>query len=462
MGLMEKDAIQKTLSAALSTGGDYAELFFEDTTRNSLEYKDGRVETTLSGRDFGAGIRVLSGVNYTYAYTSDVSESGLVRAAEAAASAMPGAFGAVPLALTVRPKREMQPIKMAPSPSYAEKRAAITKEAHDAVRAHSTEIVQATSSVGDIIQNVIIANSEGLYVEDRRARSRFMVQAVAAKDGEMQTGYWGPGAGAGFEFYGSIDIEALSKDAAQSAITMLHAPFAPAGMMPAVIGDGFGGVIFHEACGHSLESARVGKNQSEFTGLLGEKIANSAVTAIDDGSMLGYWGSTGYDDEGFPTQKNVLIERGILKAYMTDLIGARRMGSLQTGNGRRQSYRYAPTSRMTNTYLAPGTDENLIKTMGSGLYAKKMGGGSVNPLTGEFNFAVVEGYLIKNGELHSPVRGATLIGKGSDVLKKIDMVGRDLALAEGMCGAESGSIPTCVGQPMIRVSSILVGGREAE
>ncbi|MDL2225704.1 TldD/PmbA family protein, partial [Eubacteriales bacterium OttesenSCG-928-M02] len=248
----EKQNILAALAAALSTGGDYAEVFFEDTTRNSLEYKDGRVETALSGRDYGAGVRVLKGVNYTYAYTSDVSEPGLIAAAKAAAAAMPGVWGKTPSALVLAPQRDMQPMVDAPSAAYQEKRAAICKQAHDVARAFSPEIVQAAGSVGDIVQNVIIANSEGMYVEDRRARSRFMVQAVASANGEMQTGYWGPGAGAGFEFYDTIDIEALAKSAANTAVTMLHAPFAPAGVMPAAIGNGFGGVIFHEACGHSL------------------------------------------------------------------------------------------------------------------------------------------------------------------------------------------------------------------
>ena len=231
--------------------------------------------------------------------------------------------------------------------------------------------------------------------------------------------------------------------------------------MPVALDNGFGGVIFHEACGHSLEATSVGRGNSVFCSKLGEQIASPKVTAIDDGTMKNYWGSLNINDEGELTKKIVLIENGILKSYMIDKLGARRMNMPSTGSGRRQNYSYAPTSRMTNTYIAPGNDTNasIISSIDNGLYAAKMGGGSVNPATGEFNFSVAEGYLIRGGKITEPVRGATLIGKGADVLKNIDMVGKDLKLAAGMCGSESGSVPTCVGQPMIRISSITVGGR---
>ena len=288
------------------------------------------------------------------------------------------------------------------------------------------------------------------------------MSTVASANGEIQTGFEGPGAGRGFEFFSDLDIEGAAQQAAQTAITMLHAPYAPAGKMAVAVGGGFGGVIFHEACGHSLEATAVAKGNSEFTGRLGQKIASEKVTALDDGTLPGAWGSIGYDDEGHPSQRNVLIEKGILKGYLIDHMGSRRMGMPATGSGRRQNYRYAPTSRMTNTFIADGEDENVIAGMQSGLYAKKMGGGSVNPLTGEFNFAVQEGYLVKNGQIDRPVRGATLIGKGSEVLQKIDAVEKGMWMGEGMCGSISGSVPTCVGEPLIRVSEILVGGREAQ
>ena len=253
-----------------------------------------------------------------------------------------------------------------------------------------------------------------------------------------------------------------AKEAAKTAHIMLHAKNCPAGKMPVAIDNGFGGVIFHEACGHSLEATAVAKGNSVFCDKLGQQIASSKITAIDDGTMKNHWGSSNIDDEGTPTRRNVLIENGILKSYMVDKLNARRMNTEVTGSSRRQSYKYEPTSRMTNTYIAPGEDkvEDIIKSIDDGLYAKKMGGGSVNPVTGEFNFAVSEGYLVKNGEITEPVRGASLIGKGSEILMDIDMVSDNVAQAEGMCGSKSGSIPVNVGQPMIRVKSITVGGRE--
>ena len=227
------------------------------------------------------------------------------------------------------------------------------------------------------------------------------------------------------------------------------------------IENGFGGVIFHEACGHSLEATSVGTGTSQMCGKLGQKIANEKVTAIDDGTIAGAWGSVNIDDEGNPTERNVLIENGILKKYMVDRLGSRRMGMKMTGNSRRQDYHYEPTSRMTNTFIDNGPDKNedIIRSIEYGLYAKKMGGGSVNPLTGDFNFAVSEGYIIRNGEICEAVRGASLIGNGSQILMDIDMVGQNLATGQGMCGSSSGSVPTDVGQPLIRVSEITVGGR---
>jgi len=258
-----------------------------------------------------------------------------------------------------------------------------------------------------------------------------------------------------------VNPEEAAKTAANMAVTMLHADACPAGVMPVVIDGGFGGVIFHEACGHSLEAAAVAFGNSEFAGKLGQQIASPIVTAVDDGTMPNEWGSSNIDDEGVPTTRLTLIENGVLKNYMIDRLNGRRMNMPSTGSGRRQDYTLAPTSRMRNTFIAPGEHDEgeIIASCGDGLYAKSMGGGSVNPVTGEFNFAVDEGYLIRGGRIDRPVRGATLIGKGAEILKKIDRVGKNMWMAQGMCGASSGSIPTNVGQPMIRVTDITVGGR---
>lgn len=308
---------------------------------------------------------------------------------------------------------------------------------------------------------VTIANSDGLYVSDTRVRTRLFVSAIASSGTENQSGSEGPGAAMGLELFEKVSPQQVGKEAARVALTMLGAKDCPGGKMSVAIENGFGGVLFHEACGHSLEGEAVAQGNSEFAGKLGQKIASSKVTAIDDGTIDYAWGTLGIDDEGHPMQRNVLIENGVLKGYMLDGLNAKKLGLAASGNCRRQNYKFAPTSRMTNTFIAAGNDSNeeIIATMDYGIYAKKMGGGQVNPVTGEFNFNVAEGYLVEKGEIKGPVRGASLIGKGSQVLQDIDMVGTELSLGQGMCGASSGSIPTSVGQPLIRVSQMTVGGK---
>jgi TldD protein len=454
---MNKQTMMSAIETAISLGGDYAEVFFEDTKRSNVVYRDDKVELALTGYDFGAGVRVMSGTNCAYAFTCDVSEKALLEAAQAAAVTLKGSGGTCQ-DLVAQPKRELQ--KPDRVEAGLEEYADAAMQAYRTARAQSPLIVQATGAVSSIAQHVMIANSQGIFVEDDRARTRLVVQAVAASENEMQTGMEGPGAGKGFSYIKELDIDVYAKSAAQMALTMLDAPFCPAGQFPVVVDGGFGGVIFHEACGHSLEATSVSKGHSEFTGKLGQRIASDKVTALDDGTIEGAWGSIGYDDEGNPSRRNVLISNGILKGYLIDILGGRRMKMEPTGSGRRQNYRFAPTSRMTNTYIAQGMDTGLIEGVDNGLYAKQMGGGSVNPLTGEFNFAVMEGYWIKDGRIDRPVRGATLIGRGGEVIMRIDAVGSAVSLGQGMCGSISGSVPTNVGQPMIRVSRLLVGGRE--
>ncbi|MCX8058701.1 MAG: TldD/PmbA family protein, partial [Spirochaetes bacterium] len=274
-------------------------------------------------------------------------------------------------------------------------------------------------------------------------------------------GFYAPGKALGFEFFDKYTPENIARESARIATVMLEADYAPKGKLPVVIDNEFGGVIFHEACGHALEATSVADNASVFTGKLGEKIASDCVTAIDDGTIPNEWGSNYYDDEGNRTQKNILIENGYLKSYLVDKLGAIKMKSQPNGCGRRESYKFAPTSRMSNTYIAPGKYkfEELISSIDYGLYCKKMGGGSVNPPTTDFNFAVSEAYLIKNGKIDRPVKNASLIGKGSEIIKNIDMVADNLEFGTGMCGSFSGSIPANVGQPAIRVQGLVVGGR---
>ena len=387
--MIPKETVQRVLQAALQEGADFAELYYENTQRNSLQYRDGKVETVLSGLDAGAGIRVFSGTNSAYAYTCDISPRALIDAAVSAAQTLRAHAKEHCKDFVVAPARPIQKALIRPQAVEAKQRVEVAQKAYQAAKAVSPEIVQTQVAVMDVLSHVLVANSYGVWAEDERARARLAVSTVASANGEIQTGFEGPGAGRGFEFFSDLDIEGAAQQAAQTAITMLHAPYAPAGKTAVAVGGGFGGVIFHEACGHSLEATAVAKGNSEFVGKLGQKIASEKVTALDDGTLPGAWGSIGYDDEGHPSQRNVLIEKGILKGYLIDHMGSRRMGMPATGSGRRQNYRYAPTSRMTNTFIADGEDENVIAGMQSGLYAKKMGGGSVNPLTGEFNLSLI-------------------------------------------------------------------------
>ena len=460
--MLNRNHMERALEAALATGGDFSELFFEDRVSDNLSMTDGRIDTAVTGRSCGAGIRVYKGLNSVYVYTSDTSAEGLLACARKAAQAVGEGDCRQNLRLMGSICANINPVKELPSLVEGSRRAGVLRDASSAAKSESAEIKQVKARLMDWDSAVTIANSEGMCVSDRRVYTRIAIAAVAASATENQSGYCGPGAQMGFEiFSGLVDPAQAGIKAARQAVTMLHADNCPAGVMPVVIDGGFGGVIFHEACGHSLEATSVAFGNSEFCGKLGQKIASDCVTAIDDGTMPNEWGSLNVDDEGTPATRLVLIENGILKNYMVDRLNGRRMGMAPTGNARRESYFYAPTSRMRNTFIAPGNhdESEIIATCGDGLYAKEMGGGSVNPVTGEFNFAVNEGYLIKDGKIDRPVRGAMLIGRGADVLKKIDRVGRRMWMAQGMCGSASGSVPTNVGQPMIRVTDITVGGR---
>lgn len=459
--MLSKNIVSEVLSKCLITGGDFAEIFEDDSINNSISLVDGKVHDAIGGRSYGIGIRIFKGLKSVYAYTNNNSLDSLLETAYRAALALGEIKEEKSIVLNEKKIETIHPILYYPKDVQYEKKIAVLKTAYSGAKNYNNEISQVIANYSDKEQNVLIANTEGIYIKDTRIRTRLGVSAIASKDNENQTGFQGPGRHMGIEMFEKIDPEAAGIEAARIAHTMLHAKNCPAGNMTVAIDNGFGGVIFHEACGHALEATAVAKGNSVFAGKLGQQIASSKVTAIDDGTIPNAWGSLNIDDEGNKTQKNVLIENGILKGYMIDKLNGRRMNMKSTGSSRRQSYKYQPTSRMTNTYIAAGTDkpDDIIKSIEDGLYAKKLGGGSVNPVTGEFNFSVQEGYLVKNGVIQEPVRGASLIGKGSDVLMDIDMVGDNLELAQGICGSSSGNIPTNVGQPMIRVKKITVGGR---
>ena len=460
--MISREICQRVLHKAVSTGADYAEVYAENTVNHSISMIASKVDGIKDTVIAGAAVRVYKGLRSVMASTMDMTEEGLLRCAETAAEALGQGDAQIDIVLKERLFGDIHPVKIVPASCGNAEKVAILKEGYFAAKEYDESVVQVSGSLLDVDHKILIANTEGVYAQDRQIRTRMAISAVADKGSGTQTGFFGPGRRMGLEtFTELINPKDVGIKAAKQAVTMAGAGYCPAGVMPVAIDNGFGGVIFHEACGHGLEASSVAYGQSVFAGKLGQKIANEKVTAIDDGTIPNAWGSINIDDEGTPAQRNVLIEKGVLKSYMVDKFNGRRMGMASTGNSRRQSYRHTPTSRMTNTYIAAGEDKNedIIGSIEYGLYAASMGGGSVNPITGEFNFAVNEGYIVRNGQICEPVRGATLVGKGSDVIQNIDMVGSDMDMGQGMCGSSSGSVPTNVGQPLIRVSTITVGGR---
>lgn len=459
--MLAREVVKEALLRALSTGADYAEIFAEHTDEKTIELVSEKVDKISDAVIAGVGIRIFKGTRCVSGSTSSLESSAVLACATKVAEAMQYAAVVTDLVLRERLFGDIHPIKIVPASVENSYKIDYVREACKAAKDADAQISQVTGSFLEVDHKILIANSEGLFAQDRQIRSRVRITSIASDGNENQTGSVSPGARKGLELFDDFDPKELGKKASKQAVTMLHAGYIDAGVMPVAIENGFGGVIFHEACGHSLEATAVALGQSQFAGKLGQQIANTKVTAIDDGTIPNAWGSINIDDEGTPAQKNVLIENGILKTYMIDKLNGRRMGMASTGSSRRQSYMYAPTSRMTNTYIAAGEDkdEDIIASIEYGLYAKEMGGGSVNPVTGQFNFAVREGYIVRNGKICEPVRGASLIGKGSDIIMNIDMVGKNVDRGQGMCGSSSGSIPTDVGQPLIRVSSITVGGR---
>ena len=409
----------------------------------------------------GVAIRILKGYKEINGYTNDFSLESLLKLAKELSASLEGEDLGIKFEIKEEATANVIEVVKKPSQVSNEEKISYMQKLYESAKGYSEEIVQVICTLSDEEQHVLIANTLGKYIEDNRNHIRLGGSAVAGFNGQMQSANDSIGANQGYELLKVEEIEEMGKAIAKSAVTMVHADEMVGGVYTVVIHNGFGGVLLHEACVHGLEATSVAKGASVFCGKVGQKVASDIVTAIDDGTRENQWGSLNCDDEGNPTQKNVLIENGILKGYLVDYRNSRRMNHPITGSSRRQNYRLAPTSRMTNTFFAPGKDkfEDIIKNTKYGLFAKKMGGGSVNPSTGEFNFAVNEGYMIEDGKITKPVRGATLIGSGAKVLLNIDMIADNLAFGHGMCGSASGSIPTDVGQPTIRVQNMVVGGR---
>ena len=457
--MLNKSSIENILTRALEMG-DFAEVFCESNAQSLITANTDKTETSSMGFESGVGVRIFRGLEVIYVYSNGHSEEDIMKILNETVPDFKGKAAAARKPFTPADYRgNHSVIKMPKDVSYKRKLEVINK-ALAAGTGFSGSVSQMFIRYTDMCQDVIIANSDGVYAEDSRVKSRMYINAYASGSGGYASGWQGPGAMRGFEFYENLDIAGYAREAARMAVTMANAEKCRGGRMPVVVANGFGGLIFHEACGHSLEASYVAQGTSEFSGKLGQQIASPLVTLIDDGSIKNAWGSLSVDDEGTPTRKNALIEKGVLKSYMVDRLNAKRMGLPVTGSARRQNYRFPPTSRMTNTYIDGGETpaSEIIAATERGLYVRYINGGSVNPATGDFNFASSESYMIENGKIAAPVSGATLIGNGGQVLKNVDMVGDDLLIGDGFCYAGSGSLFIGAGQPCIRVSEMTVGG----
>jgi len=463
--VLEESVIQRVLGEALRTGGEFAEVFAEDKRSTSARLDDGKVEELSSGRDRGAGIRVVVGDTTGYAHTADLSESGLKTAANAAAAAAQGGGGGARIVdLTRLTAPAPNGIAVYPEDIPKAAKVQLLTRADAAARAEGSAISQVSARVSDSRRKILIANSDGLLTGDDQVKTVFSVSAVAVGDTGMQTGYESVGYTIGWELFDRVDVEEHARKVARQALTKLGARPAPSGTMPVVIGPGGGGVLFHEACGHGLEADLVGKGASVFKGRKGEVVASPLVTLVDDGTMGEEWGCYAVDDEGSPAQRNVLIQDGVLTDYMYDFLRSRKEGRERSGNGRRQSYQHLPMVRMTNTYLLGGPDDPAAILAGTdhGVYIKALGGGQVNTATGDFVFGMSEAYLIEGGEITEPLREGNLIGNGPQVLTMIEGVGNDFAMGPpGMCGKDGQGVPVGDGTPTLRVRELTIGGTAA-
>jgi TldD protein len=460
--LIDDATVARVLRQALTTGGEFAEVFAEDRRGSMVALDDGRIEDISSGRERGAGIRVVAGNTTGFAHTADLSERGLLKAAEAAsAAARNGGGGTREVALSRSQPPSPSTVDVLPASVGKGRKVELLQKADAAARGSGGAVRQVRAFYRDSRRQVLVANSEGVLASDDQVRAQFRVSVVASGDTGMQTGGEGVGATMGFELFDRHDVEDLARSAAHRALVKLGARPAPSGTMPVVIKCGSGGVLFHEACGHGLEADHIAKAVSVFAGQVGAEVAGPSVTLVDDGTMSHEWGALAIDDEGHPTSRNVLIENGVLTDYMWDWLRARKQGRAGSANGRRQSYQHLPMVRMTNTFLLNGDEDpaEIVRQTPRGVYIAQLGGGQVNTTTGDFVFGMTEAYMIEDGQLTGPIRDANLIGNGPQALRDIDVLGDDFAMGwPGTCGKQGQGVPVGMGQPTLRVRALTIGG----
>ena len=460
MGIIEGFDPSKVIRAALSSGGHFADLFLEDSTSTSIVAEEGRIEKVLSGRDRGCGIRVISNAKTYFAYTNDTTEAGLVELAKVVAGGVRDGVDPGDLGPVSKQVAEGFSIKRPSASVPLDEKIDIVTRADKRAWGFDKRVKQVRVSYGDGNRRVGIFNSLGEWTEEERSGLVFICNVVTTDGDIIQTGYEPLGGVVGLELFDATPPEEVAAVAAERAVKMLSARRAPGGTMPVVLSSEAGGTMIHEAVGHGLEADLALNNLSVYAGKVGEKVAADIVSVVDDGTIANKRGSSFFDDEATGTDRNVLVENGVLKSYMYDRLSAIKWDAKSTGNGRRQSYQYRPIVRMTNTMILPGASdpEEILGSLDSGLFVKKMGGGQVNTVNGDFVFEVTEGYVVENGAIGELVRGATLTGNGPDVLMKIDMVGTDLGYGIGTCGKDGQGVPVSDAQPTIRIPEIVVGG----
>jgi len=462
-GITEHD-LQSYLDEALSAGGDYADVYFEYLATSSLSIDESIVKSAVQGVSLGVGVRVIAGERTGYAYSDDLSPEKIRRAARVAACIANGPAKIDKTGFEEANKRDLYPILQAPNETSLTERVELVKRADRAARAYDSRIFQVQASYADSLRHVLVANSDGILSFDRQPMARLNVGVLARQgSGSPQRGYAGGGGRVALDFFqNEKSPEHFAREAARQAIVQLDAVPAPAGEMTVVLGPGWPGILLHEAVGHGLEADFNRKKVSAFSDRIGQQVASPLCTVIDDGTIRNRRGSLNVDDEGAPTQQNVLIEKGVLRGYLFDKLSSRLLGSATTGNGRRENYQCIPMPRMTNTFMLAGDSDpaDIVRSTPRGLYCANFGGGQVDITSGNFVFSASESYLIENGRITRPVRGATLIGNGPEALKYVSMVGSDLKLDEGMgiCGKEGQSVPVGVGIPTIKVDRMTVGG----
>ncbi len=458
--MLDNDLLLKILKKTLSSGGEYADVFAEQRRSTAIQLEDNKIEKILSGTDSGIGLRLIYKGKTFYAFSNDASEKALLELAGDLAKASASAEKEFALDLRkINPSIDFR-IKLLPEEVSLEKKIALVRTADRTARAFDKRIRQVMATYRDSVQRVQIATSEGTIAEDERIHTLMVVHVIATDNGIIQTGYEPAGGFIGFELFDDINIEGLALKAAKRATMMLSAKRAAGGRMPVVISSDAGGTMIHEAIGHGLEADLAQQGLSVYSKKLGERVASPLVTVIDDATLPNKRGSFRFDDEGTPSQRTVLVQDGILTGYMYDKFTAMQDKTKSTGNGRRESYQSRPIPRMTNTFIERGesSPEEILKSTPKGLFVKKMGGGQVNTVTGDFVFDVQEGYVINNGKVGELVRGATLTGNGPEVLKSIDMVGSDLGFSIGTCGKDNQGAPVSDAMPTIRIPEIVVGG----